>query len=230
MAAGLVHPDSHFRNIIYDPVTLQVRIIDIEGFTRKKPQNIWASMDASFSRWFGYNLATSSFWWGLTSIISVLIERPFELELYLLVLHCCFCMMKKKTLEIFAPRVHEISSKGVQKEIILCRSSHPGSHLQIQALTDGLEYGASYGWGLRAASIVVYVHPLSRIVDAENIVEREVDTNQCEAIEQDDDGYLKVISIHIGFAQYCTNMHKYIYIYREREREGITYALASLEI
>lgn len=55
--------------------------------------------------------------------------------------------------------------------------------------------------GLRAVSIVVYVHPLSRIVDAENIVEREMDTNQSEAIEQDDDGCLKVISIPIGFAQ-----------------------------
>lgn len=53
MAAGLVHPDSHFRNIIYDPVTLQLTSIDIEGYTSEKPQDI--SMDASLSKWFGYS-------------------------------------------------------------------------------------------------------------------------------------------------------------------------------
>lgn len=101
MAAGLVLPDAHFRNIIYDPVTLQVRIIDIEGYTSGKPQDVWASMDASFSKWFGYDLATSGFWWGLTSIVNVFIERPFEWPLYVLVLHYCFCLVKKKLLETF---------------------------------------------------------------------------------------------------------------------------------
>lgn len=107
MAAGLVHPDPDFRNIIYNPTTLQVRIIDIEGYTYKKPQDIWAHMDSGFAKWFGYNLATSGFWWGLTSIISVLLEHPFDQALYFLVLHYCFCLMKKKMLETFARRFHK---------------------------------------------------------------------------------------------------------------------------
>lgn len=29
LAAGLVHPDMEFRNVVYNPTTLQMRIIDI---------------------------------------------------------------------------------------------------------------------------------------------------------------------------------------------------------
>lgn len=36
LSAGLVHQDAEFRNIIYNPVTLQVRIIDIEIYRTMK--------------------------------------------------------------------------------------------------------------------------------------------------------------------------------------------------
>lgn len=46
LSAGLVHQDAEFRNIVYNPVTLQVRIIDIEipQYERYKPQDVWISI------------------------------------------------------------------------------------------------------------------------------------------------------------------------------------------
>lgn len=120
MIAGLVHHGSRFRNITYYPVTLQVRIIEIEGYTSKKPQDIWTSMDASFSRWLGYSLATSGFCWGLASVFGVLIVRSFELALYFLVLHYCFCLKKKKTLGIFARKSHGKRNSSILSTTILC--------------------------------------------------------------------------------------------------------------
>lgn len=101
MAAGLVHQDAEFCNTVYNPVTLQVRIIDIEllRYETYKPQDAWVSMDASFSRFFKFKIRTSGLHWGLFSITNILIKHPQNLSLYLLVLHYCFCLMKKKTME-----------------------------------------------------------------------------------------------------------------------------------
>ncbi|OJJ80988.1 uncharacterized protein ASPGLDRAFT_50974 [Aspergillus glaucus CBS 516.65] len=56
LSAGLVHQDAEIRNIIYNPVTLQVRIIDIEipQYERYKPQDppgMQNSFDRSIIRW-----------------------------------------------------------------------------------------------------------------------------------------------------------------------------------
>lgn len=98
LAAGLVHQDAGFRNIVYNPVTLQVRTIDIEipEYERYKPQDEWISMDASFSRFFNYRIKTSGFRWGLFSIANILMRNLWDVFLYLFVLQYCFCLVKKK--------------------------------------------------------------------------------------------------------------------------------------
>lgn len=45
LAVGLVYQDVDFRNLVYSPDTLQVRIIDIEPSQHPtKPQDVWVLM------------------------------------------------------------------------------------------------------------------------------------------------------------------------------------------
>lgn len=85
LAPGLVYQDAEFRNVVYNPDTLQVRIIDLElpKYTRYKPEDIWASMDASFDRFFNYKKRTCGFWWALFPITNMLMKCPWDLGLYL---------------------------------------------------------------------------------------------------------------------------------------------------
>lgn len=101
LAAGLVHQDPDFRNLVYDPDTLRVWIINFDQEKREdeKPEDVWAFMDGDFSEHFDYHYAPSGFRWGLICTYKALLERPFELSLYILVLHHCFCLVKKKMIE-----------------------------------------------------------------------------------------------------------------------------------
>lgn len=55
LESGFIHPDMEFRNIVYDPDTLQVRLIDIEPvrYANYTPQDIWNFMSAGFAESFG---------------------------------------------------------------------------------------------------------------------------------------------------------------------------------
>lgn len=89
-----------FEIFAYDPATLQVRTIDIDTpeYPGEKLQDVWALMDLNFSTFFHYR-KNCKFAWGLCSIINVLMEQPWNLSLYLLILHYFFCLVKKKILE-----------------------------------------------------------------------------------------------------------------------------------
>lgn len=97
LAAGLVHPDIAFRNIVYDLVTLKMRVIDIGpiGKLRYTTKGIWLAMAGKFYRHFGYKRVTFNFWCGFRGVVRVLWARPLDLGLYLLILRFTFAMMKK---------------------------------------------------------------------------------------------------------------------------------------
>lgn len=87
-----------FRNIIYDPNTLQVRIIDIEPvrYTDSiQPQDIWRDMDIGFLDFFGYGNPITRFSWGLSNMPRVLKTRPWNRDLLLLLLNFCLCLLKR---------------------------------------------------------------------------------------------------------------------------------------
>ena len=64
--AELVHRDAESHNIVYNLVTLHVRIIDIEmpEYERYKLRDVWISMHASLSKFVNYRIKTSGFPWG----------------------------------------------------------------------------------------------------------------------------------------------------------------------
>lgn len=66
MDAELVHRDAESHNIVYNLVTLHVRIIDIEmpEYERYKLRDVWISMHASLSKFVNYRIKTSGFAWG----------------------------------------------------------------------------------------------------------------------------------------------------------------------
>lgn len=92
--AGLVHPDMEFRNVVYNPATLQMRIIDI-GPTPgpdDKPGEVWRWLHGEFAYFFGYKSAIIGFWWGLCNVLRVLLAYPLDPSL---VLHFCVALVKK---------------------------------------------------------------------------------------------------------------------------------------
>lgn len=54
-----------FRNIVYDPETLGVRLIDIAPIPGQRwqdiPQNVWRYTDGDFAKCFEYEKATDGF-------------------------------------------------------------------------------------------------------------------------------------------------------------------------
>lgn len=56
LAAGLVHQDMAFRNIVYDPTTLDLRVIVIGPVpgAESNSEDVWLNMDGGFYTKFGY--------------------------------------------------------------------------------------------------------------------------------------------------------------------------------
>ena len=82
LAAGLLHPDMEFRNMVYDPETLQIRIIDIgpvPGFD-ETPKELWRFFYADFAWWFKYTKLVTGFWWGVFNVLRVLLAYPLDLS------------------------------------------------------------------------------------------------------------------------------------------------------
>lgn len=98
LESGFIHPDMEFQNIVYDPDTLQVRLIDIEPvrYANYTPQDIWKFMSAGFAESFGYGRESTKLSWGLSKVLIVLRARPWDGAIYLLILRFCFCQVKKK--------------------------------------------------------------------------------------------------------------------------------------
>lgn len=98
LAAGLLHQDMEFRNMVYDPETLQMRIIDIgpvPGFD-ETPKELWRFFYADFAWWFKYTKLVTGFWWGVFNVLRVLLAYPLDLSMYPLVLHFCLALVKRR--------------------------------------------------------------------------------------------------------------------------------------
>ena len=98
LAAGLLHQDMEFRNMVYDPKTLQMRIIDIgpvPGFD-ETPKDLWRYFYADFAWEFKYTKLVTGFWWGVFNVARVILAHPFDLSLYPLVLHFCLALVKRR--------------------------------------------------------------------------------------------------------------------------------------
>lgn len=63
--AGFVHEDMEFRNIVYDPQTLQVRMVDVEPvrYAKYTAVDMWKFLDLGFIDEFGYDRPTFCISW-----------------------------------------------------------------------------------------------------------------------------------------------------------------------
>ena len=100
LAAGILHPDLALRNVVYDPETLRMRIIDIgpvpgsPGYDEETPEHLWRSFYGEFARWwFEYS---TGFWWGVFNVLRVILAHPLDLSLYPLILHFCLALVKRR--------------------------------------------------------------------------------------------------------------------------------------
>lgn len=98
LSAGFAHQDFDFRNVVYDPVTLDVRLIDIEpsGGSGCSPRDLWEFLDGSSQDSFMWQEKDMTFTWGLSHVVRLKMSKLFSFPFLLLVIQFCYYLVKKK--------------------------------------------------------------------------------------------------------------------------------------